>query len=96
VTEFSRQCIDAKILGYSRLRFLKFDLGKFTGKLSLLAKIEDDMRKILDVIEKDDAKKGIRTIIVIDYDEMEKEIPMTRMAKILPRPCRSPSTSASL
>jgi len=53
-------------------------LERFSGKFALIGKIEDQIRRFLDAIEQDDAKKQIRSMVVIDYDELEREIPIYR------------------
>ena len=50
----------------------------FVGQFSLIGSVEESMRRLLDLIEEDDARKGLRTRIVIDYDELSQEIPNAR------------------
>ncbi|MFH1684076.1 MAG: AAA family ATPase, partial [Candidatus Margulisiibacteriota bacterium] len=83
VREFSRQCLKGEIPNYGRTRFLKLRLEMFSGKFALIGKIEDQLRRFLDAIEKDDQEKKLRTIIVIDYDELEREIPIYRGGGVL-------------
>ncbi|MDP3704142.1 MAG: AAA family ATPase, partial [Candidatus Omnitrophota bacterium] len=78
--EFSRQAQQGGIPGYERTRFIKLNLEQFSGTFALVGKIEDQMRRLLDAVEKDDARKGLRTVLLVDYDELAREIPIYRGA----------------
>jgi len=78
VHQVSAQCVKGDIPGYDKQRFLKLRLERFSRDVALLGTMEDQIRRLLDVIEADDTKKGLRTTLMIDFDELARVVAVYR------------------
>jgi ATP-dependent Clp protease ATP-binding subunit ClpA len=62
----------------SKTRFLRLRLTKLSSSLSLAGAFEGKMRELMEAIHVDNTNKGIKTVIVIDIAEVQKEIERMR------------------
>jgi ATP-dependent Clp protease ATP-binding subunit ClpA/WD40 repeat protein len=65
------------------VRFIRLRLTKLTSYLSMIGAFEGKMRDILNIIHEDNLKKGIRTVVIMDLSEVEKEIERMRFNPFL-------------
>ncbi|MDD5440099.1 MAG: AAA family ATPase, partial [Candidatus Omnitrophica bacterium] len=70
---------DGAIPGFSGTRVLRLDLAGLREYLSVVGFFEIRMKEIADVIAKDDAAKGLKTVIVVDFDEVRTELERLRV-----------------
>ncbi len=75
----ARRGVDGEINKLQNTRIIRLKLEKLKKYFSLPGGFEDALRRMIDNIEKDGKNKdGLRTVIVINYDELASEIARTR------------------
>ncbi len=76
----SRELVESLALRADpKTRFLRLKLETFKQHFSLVGAFEKEIRDVVDLIEADNQKKKIKTVIVLDFDEADKEIEKIRI-----------------
>jgi ATP-dependent Clp protease ATP-binding subunit ClpA len=78
VEEAVRRIKEGDCAELEKTRFIRLKLTKMTSYLSLGGAFEGRMRDMMEAIHQDNLKKGIKTVIVMDMDEAQKEIERMR------------------
>ncbi|MFC1675042.1 AAA family ATPase, partial [Candidatus Omnitrophota bacterium] len=79
VDSFAQRVADGRIEGFKDVRILRLKLEMLKSSFSLVGYFELKMRGIAELIEKDDEKKALNSIIVIDFDDVKSELEQIRV-----------------
>jgi len=79
VDSFVKNISDGTLKGFDNTRVLRLKLESLKDYFSLVGFFESRMKEIIEAIEEDDARKSIKTVIVIDFDDIKNELERVRI-----------------
>jgi len=79
VDSFAKDISDGTLRGFDNTRVLRLKLESLKDYFSLVGYFESRMKEIIDRIEEDDVRKGLKTVIVIDFDDIKNELERVRI-----------------
>ena len=78
VDSLAAKIATGQIEGFANKRLLRLDLGKLVKYFSVAGAFEARIKELVDAIEADDKVKGLETTIVLDFDDIKKELALIR------------------
>jgi len=79
VDSFADRITRGKMDGFDNTRVLRLKLETLKEYFSMVGYFETRMKEIVEIIEADDKRKGLKTIIVVDFDDIKEELVRVRI-----------------
>ncbi|MBI4972051.1 MAG: AAA family ATPase, partial [Candidatus Omnitrophica bacterium] len=72
-----------ELAGLEKTRFLRLNLERLLSVINTPGYLELALKQAITAIEEDDKRKGIQTVVVIDFDQIEKQMTSQRFNPFL-------------